>query len=482
MKQSSRPILPSPLALQASPTSSFEYPPAHALTPFERAISGGHRTNNTHRTEQVPRPRSAVVLGLASPLSTADQNLRRFHTEPHVATSVSFAPAAIPPTFANSKDDQLKESRQRHPWRVAKVPPPTYPIERTHEVLHDVSPLVVADRIAACLREHSIGATYDHQDAICRAQLDDLTRFNIRLFEADDGIIVELQRRSGSSPSFHNAAHAILLWAKGQQMNADPKVSSPCRPHGILPSLFNQAARYRCCRESKATGKKDGDTSDEQNDDEKDTSTKVSKICGGDLAIVDCLLRKPMLDARLLAIESLRYLTDEESSGTDAATAVAKAIMCGSDEQSVNIRDALFSLVVNGTLDNNKCNECPSDCEIDREFNHAMHAIALVVLANAIGLVLKARAAEPDAFLCCSNEVEELLTALCEDIADAEEKPTDAYQALRCMFELIESSYSAKLDAKARGVLALIEAMQESGICHHKLMEEELKRIEEVLL
>ena len=479
MKQSSKPILPSPL--QASPTSCFEYPPAHALTPFERAISGGHRTNNTHRKEQVPRPRSAVVLGLASPLSTADQNLRRFHTEPHVATSVSFAPAAIPPTFAISKYDQRKESRQRHPWRVTKVPPPTYPIERTHEVLHDVSPLVVADRIAACLREHSIGATYDHQDAICRAELEDLTRFNIRLFEADGGIIVELQRRSGSSPSFHNAAHAILLWAKGQQMNADPKVSSPCRPHGIPPSLLNQAVKCCCCRESKGTGTKDGDKSDEQNDEE-DAATKVSKICGGDLAIVDCLLRKPMLDARLLAMESLRYLTDEESSGTDAAAAVAKAIMCGSDEQSVNIRDALFSLVVNGTLDNNKCHECPSDCEVDREFNHDMHEIALVVLANAIGMILKARAAEPDAFLCCSHEVEELLTALCEDIADAEEKPTDAYQALRCMFELIESSNSAKLDAKARGVLALIEAMQESGICHHKLMEEELKRIEEVLL
>lgn len=293
---------------------------------------------------------------------------------------------------------------------------------------------------------------------------------------------MELQRRSGSSPSFHNAAHAILLWAKGRQMNADLKVSSPCRPHRLPPSLLIQATKYSCCRESKAAGKKDGDTSDEQNDDEKDTSTKVGKICGGDLAIVDCLLRKPMLDARLLAMESLRYLTDEESSGTDAAAAVAKAIMCGSDEQSVNIRDALFSLVVNGTLDNNKCHECPSDCEVDREFNHDMHEIALVVLANAIGVILKARAAEPDAFLCCSHEVEELLTVLCEDIADAEEKPTDAYQALRCMFELIESSDSTKLDAKARGVIALIEAMQESGICHHKLMEEELKRIEEVLL
>lgn len=399
-----------------------------------------------------------------------------------MASSVSFAPAAIPPTFATSKDDQLKKSRQRHPWRVTKVPPPTYPIERTHEVLHDVSPLVMADRIAACLREHSIGATYDHQDAICRAELADLTRFNIRLFEAKDGIIVELQRRSGSSPSFHNAAHAILLWAKGQQRSAVPKVSSPFRPHRIPPSLLNQAAKYRCCHESKAAGKKGGDISDEQNDDEKDTSTNVGKICGGDLAIVDCLLRKTMLDARLLAMENLRYLTDEESSGIDAATAVARAIMCGSDEQSVNIRDALFSLVVNGTLDNNKCNECPSDCEIDRDFNRAMHEIALVVLANAIGVMMKVRVVEPDAFLCCSHEVEELLTALCEDIADAEEKPTDAYQALRCMFELIESSDSARLDAKARGVLTLIEAMQESGICHHKLMEEELKRIGEVLL
>ena len=404
-----------------------------------------------------------------------------------MATSVSFATCAITPKCAISEqeeDGQLKtkESRQRHPWRVTKVPPPAYPIERTHEVLHDVSPLVVADRIAACLREHSIGATYDHRDAICRAELDDLTKFNIRLFEADgDGIIVELQRRSGSSPSFHNAAHAILLWAKGQQMNAVPGVSSPCRPHRLPPSLLNQAAKYRCCRDSSATGKKDGYKSVEQNDGE-DTSTKVGKNCGGDLAIVDCLLRKTMLDARLLALESLRYLTDEESSGTEAATAVSRAILCGSDEQSMNIRDSLFSLVVNGTLDNNKCNECPRDCEIDREFNHAMHEISLITLANAIGVLLKAREAEePGALLCCSDEVEELLTAFCEDIADAEEKPTDAYQALRCMFELIKSSDSAKLDAKARGVLALIEAMQGSGICHHKLMEEELRRIEDFL-
>jgi len=459
MNQSNKQSLTSP----ASPTSSFEHPDP-ALPPFGRAISRGPGTNDIRRKEHVPRPRSAVVLGLTSPLSTADQNLRRFHTEPHVATSVSFATAPIP---VLPDDDQQKESKQRrHPWRVTKVPPAIYPIERTHEVLHHVPPLVVADRVAACLRELSIGAAYDHRDAICRAELDDLTRFNIRLFGDNDDIILELQRRSGSSLTFHNAAQIILLSAKGRHpKNPIPKGCSPCW------SL--RAAKYRCCHESKA--------GEEGRRVSEDGSIEGS-IRGGDLAMVDCLLRKNMLDARLLAMESLRYLTDENSSGADTSTAVAQVILCGSDEQSVNIRDALFSLVVNGTLDNDGCNRCPCDCGIiDDKYNHAMHETALVVLANALGILLKDGRKDPGKLVCCSEATQELLVALCEDIADAEEKPTDAYQALRCMFELVQTSNSAKLDAKSRGVLTLIEAMQGSGICHHRLMEEELKKTEEIL-
>jgi len=240
---------------------------------------------------------------------------------------------------------------------------------------------------------------------------------------------------------------------------------------------MNQAAKYRCCRESKA-GEEGRRVSDQNNEE---GSIEEGSIRGGDLAMVDCLLRKNMLDARLLAMESLRYLTDENSSGADTSTAVAQVILCGSDEQSVNIRDALFSLVVNGTLDNDGCNQCPCDCGIDGKYNHAMHETALVVLANALGILLKDGRADPGKLVCCSEATQELLVALCEDIADAEEKPTDAYQALRCMFELVQTFNSAKLDAKSRGVLALIEAMQGSGICHHRLMEEELKKMEEIL-
>ena len=456
-----------------------------AARPFRRVVvisnsADGRAKTSTSRCysrdrrcpveEQVPRPRSAVILGMPPPLPAATDHLRRLHTE---GSPKSVKQLTCTPIVQAAAGTKPCADMDQHPWSVKEIPlNPPYPVERTHEILRHISPSIIANRIAACLRNHSIGAVYDDKNATCIAETSDLTKFYVRLFrcagdEKDDAVLVEVQRRCGSCTTFHDAARIVLAAAKGLPSNDTSRAFKDMmssKPRSIPASMIARAEEFmctsrRCSRE---------DSKEEKNKGE---------VVLADLECVNCLLHKDRIDAHLLALESLRFLTDVQSTDVDVAAAAAKTLIAG-EGVAAEIRNAVLSLVLHGTLDTNE-SRCPHDCDVDICFDHALHDHALAVLANSIGLLAKNFSeVEPPVVLSESND---LLAALAEDIADAEKKPNDAYEASRCMNKLLEASDAAKLDAEEQGVLTLITAMQQSGVCRHALMERELRAAAESL-
>mmetsp|Transcript_35933 Transcript_35933/g.78069 ORF Transcript_35933/g.78069 Transcript_35933/m.78069 type:complete len:480 (+) Transcript_35933:142-1581(+) len=475
--------------MKIASTSSNEDASSVVARPFRRVVvasggAGGRANRGGSRRvsikEQVPRPQSAVILGLPPSLPATTDHLRRSHTEgyrtvtpPHISarSGKQFAPfihtsKAAKPEFSRRNDHQ--------PWTVKQIPPnPPYPLERTHEILRHTSPSTIANRIASCLRDQSIGAVYDNENAACIAETSDLTKFYVRLFrcgdeeESDGAVLVEVQRRRGSCPTFHDAARVILAAARGSPTDGrtDNNVMSS-KPRSLPASLTDRAGEFGCASKRCCSQENTRDAEDD---------IKQSMVLA-DLECVNCLLHKERLDAHLLALEGLRFLTDAQSTGVCTATAVAKAIL--SDDAAAGIRDAVLSLVVNGSLDTNE-SRSPHDCDIDVNFGHALREHALAVLANSIGQL--SRSGSKDELPVVLSESNELLSVLADDITNVQKKPNDAYEASRCLNKLLEASDAAKLDAKAQGVLTLITAMQRSGGCRHAKMERELNAAAESL-
>jgi len=91
-------------------------------------------------------------------------------------------------------------------------------LERSHVSIPDADALEIAERIAECLRTQSITASFDDNKAVAETACH--TQFYIKLFEDDHQLIVEVQRRTGCSYTFHQCSKAVLRAAKGEE---------PCR-------------------------------------------------------------------------------------------------------------------------------------------------------------------------------------------------------------------------------------------------------------
>merc|ERR1711935_696182 len=93
-------------------------------------------------------------------------------------------------------------------------------------------PSIVAERISAILRERSMEAHYNDVKAKVKCTTIDGVEFRIRLYQGrgekyDHGIIVELQRRFGTSLCFHEVIRSILDGAQGKPSKNKDVMPSP---------------------------------------------------------------------------------------------------------------------------------------------------------------------------------------------------------------------------------------------------------------
>lgn len=222
-------------------------------------------------------------------------------------------------------------------WKLHDVPslPEYHPLERTAVFVPNANPLDVSMRISEVLCIRSIESSYDNEKAKVRCTSNDGVDFRIRLYKGrgvfSHGIIVEVQRRFGTSNSFHNDTQAILDAAEGKE---------PCPP----PPNSNMPL-----------------VSDVEDDYTPSGSSSLKMIAK--------LLDHEGYDSYYLAFQTLQSLTDAMKMGTGTARAVANDLL------SIENNDVGWKLL---TLVLDKKGE---------DELYKLRSMALVILANSIQAV-----------------------------------------------------------------------------------------------
>lgn len=179
-------------------------------------------------------------------------------------------------------------------WKLETVPtlPEYHPLERTAVFVPNASPLDVSMRISNVLRERSIEALYENEKAKAKCTTAEGVDFRVRLYRGrgrfDHGIIVEVQRRFGTSITFYHDTKAILDAAEGK--NPLP----PLMSDSYIPMV----------------------SEDDVGVDGASTLLMVSKM-----------LRHPGYDSQFLALQTLSSLTDCSKMGVATARCISTELV-----------------------------------------------------------------------------------------------------------------------------------------------------------
>ena len=299
------------------------------------------------------------------------------------AASTSRGAFSQPSTTSSASNNRVAKAG----WRIVDVPilPEFRPLERSAVFVAHATAPEVARRVSNVLRERSIEATYDNAKAKARCVTQDQVEFRVFLYRGQKsyshGIIVEVQRRFGSSTSFIQDARAILDAAEGK-LPPPPRMS-----RAEIPLVSDSEDDY-------------GEA------DVSETS----------LDFVRKMLSHPGYDARLLALQTLSSLSDANKMGRGTARGIAKALMNPDNDVGTKV----FGLIVD------KHHQ-------DEEFS-TIRALAMTVLANCVSSV---QGNVPGLM----REI--LRPTLIEQLRTAQKNPQMAFLACRCIEFLLPGDHNA---------------------------------------
>jgi hypothetical protein len=186
-------------------------------------------------------------------------------------------------------------------WQIKRVPslPDFYPLERTSVFVPNViDPSNVTMRISDVLRDRSIDAIFDNDKAKAQCTTMEGVEFRVRLYsgrgEYSHGVVVEVQRRFGTSNSFHNDTVAILNAAEGKELQQNV-AQTPYLGSSNLPLL-------------------------------EDYAGSPVEINASSLAMISKMLKHKERDAHFLALQTLMSMTDSGKIGRNTARSVAEEL------------------------------------------------------------------------------------------------------------------------------------------------------------
>jgi len=333
----------------------------------------------------------------------AEETTRRVGFNPSFAPSnISFEPPPMMPapmshtglggpasgafSTASPKAQMQSYSRPaKFQWLLPDAPtlPEFHPLERTAVFVPNTDASVVSGRISDVLRDRSIEASFDDTKGRARCVSADGVDFRVRLYRGrgqySHGIIVEVQRRFGTSINFHSDTKAILDSAEGKTPSPPP--SKPA----TLP-LGPQDDNY-------------------------------SPSAGSSLGMVARMLNFPGYDAQYLALQTLTSLTDPAKMGYVTAKTVSTELMTSS---STEVGAKLLMLILS------------SPKVQDETFDQRV--MAMGVLANVLQVVA---GDIPEGIKM------QLRPVMKQDLRKAESNPRLATIAARCIEYLIDNDHSA---------------------------------------
>lgn len=294
-------------------------------------------------------------------------------------------------------------------WKLRDVPtlPELHPLERTAVFVEGSTPSEITERISNILRERSIEAEYENEKAKAKCTTPEGVECRVRLYRGrgkySHGIIVEVQRRFGSSTNFQTHVSAILNAAEG--------LAPPPPP----PALGHSA-----------------DALPLVSDSEEDYSPPSG---ASSLKMVEKMFGHGGYDSQYLALQTLWSLTDLKK--MEPATAKSVSIELLSSSNAVG--DKLYDLL----------------CKKDEDEGFKLRPTAFSVLANAV----EATKGNID------QAVHEFLRpVLLKELGNAESNPRAAQMAARCFEFLYKGDHDQGEIAAALEKAQAVGAARHAGL------------------
>lgn len=304
--------------------------------------------------KKAPAPSPA---GPPKPKTTFNDDYAEESESRRVRHAPAFAPRTDPamrprfdskptePSVSIRKPEPKLESKQLviapRGWTFTDVPtlPEFYPLERTACFVPNIPKdraSIVSTRVSNVIRELSIEATYDDTKAKAKCMTAENVDFRVRLYRGRNqyshGIIVEVQRRFGFAPNFHQQTMAILDAAEGKVPFIPPSVTG-------LPEISDS-------------------------EDEYDATLPSSS-----LAFVSKMLSHPSQDARALGLKTLSSVTNPIKMGRTASKNISTAFL----EPGNDVGTKVVAIVEND--------------EVDPDETFGLRLMAMTALANGIQAV-----------------------------------------------------------------------------------------------
>lgn len=326
--------------------------------------------------------------------------------------------------------DVKGEDLEMVPWE--------FPLERTHrEIKEDAS--AVSKRISECLRALSVEVEFCSETAKAKCKTTDYVMFRIRLFagsESGQPVVVEMQRRSGSSSSFMRTCRALLNAAEG---NDTLVMKAPFASRG--PPAFKRPVSSMKCLASIVP---------QQQNFEADAADALNGV--------NDMLKSVQRDSNILGLENLSSLTDPLQTNAAVSLLVSKSIIL--DDDKYDIREEIRLLMERDVFDKNEGPSTHSD---------HMRFLSLCVLANAVCVC-----AQDGSLAVAMKEqrwfADSLFPSLVDELKRANTSMNNAYKAASCLHSMMSSSSGALQPLVDEGFVSVLESVHEVGRVRHELL------------
>lgn len=346
-----------------------------------------------------------------------------------------------------SRCKDRKSEDQVANWKVAngslKCVPDHYILERTSRFIPQTSASDISARISDCLRARSTEASFNDDKAKAKCRTMDYVKFIVRLYSGrgdySHGVIVEVQRRSGSIPSFVNECTAILDAAErcSSKKKRAPKPPCPVSELACIKGLPNEPYTPMSSR----------------------TEPDITKV-PFDLVMDD------RLDANILGMDTLCTLTDTRSSKKDLAVRVSKELF---SPDNLNIIEKILVII--------KENSVPVDDEdLDAEspLYSQLKSLALTLMANILNLT---KMDSNLIYIIKSQSVfdDEFVLLLIDCLRNVQVHSFEASIAARGLSILLSSTFSPDMKNKVKhaGGVDILHLANDYGSRYNSLLEKE---------
>lgn len=330
--------------------------------------------------------------------------------------------------------------------------PVDFPLERTHrEISCDASE--VAKRISTSLQKLSIDAEYDNEKAKAKCKTMECVKFRIRLYASGENgqpVVVEVQRRAGSTSCFMRSCRAVLDAAEGAEASAAVAVPKAMPKMGKFPPPMKDLGAMKCLQEVEMEG----------------PSPEEEAALAFDSAANLCKSGKH--DSVILGLQSLCSLTDPVKASPKVSTQVSKWVLLGHESHST--REDIIAIL--NVVPDEEDEELAVILEQQKHF-------ALIALANSLDMLCK------DGSL--GGAVKEhswfeaaLVPALLVAVNKAGESASNAYAATRGVYSLLTSADDALRVLEENNGMELLQMAHEIGNLTHDLLAREARRCLEV--